>query len=110
MSRIRILGLSLTLCKSGSTTTVLVCAFKWLGMFPQSADQKSISGEWHKFREQARRTTYSKDEFSDEEIIRYDLDTARITGRENPRSYKQQPTVDVLGEGGKDIRELPRHG
>jgi len=78
-------------------------------MFPQSADLKAVDSEFHKFREEARRTTYSKDEFSREEIIRYDLDTARITGRENPRSYKQQPTIDLLGEGGTDIRELPRH-
>jgi len=49
----------------------------------------------------------SVDEFSDIEIERYDLDTARIQGESNPRTYRTEPYGD--GEEPRDIREDPRH-
>lgn len=75
--------------------------------FRQSNGQKAIDPEWHEFRVEARETAFSLAEFSPQEITRYDLDTARITGRENSRTYTVSRPVDELGEGSADIRELP---
>jgi hypothetical protein len=75
--------------------------------FKRSEGMKPIDPEWHRVRQEARESTFSLAEWSDEEITRYDLDTARITGRENPRSYKFTPTVDILNEGGFDLLSLP---
>lgn len=78
------------------------------GMFPRSGGLKAINKEWHDEREKARRTANTVEEFSPEDIIRYDLDTAGITGRANPHTYKRDVTVDVVGEADTDIRDDPR--
>lgn len=77
-------------------------------MFPQSEDLKAVNKEYHKRREEARRNAYSLSEFGEQEIVRFDLDTARITGRENDRTYRKDPAIDLLGERGRDIREDPK--
>jgi hypothetical protein len=66
-----------------------------------------ISEDWHRFREEARRSTFSLAEFSDEDIEKYDLDDARIDGSDNPRSYTYNRKIDSLGSNGTDIRTLP---
>jgi len=74
--------------------------------FARSPGLKKADSRWHNRRIQARKEAFSIDEFSQEDIVRYDLDTARITGSENPRSYLVNPSIDILGEAGIDIRTL----
>lgn len=66
--------------------------------------------EWHAFREQARKTAFSKEEFSDIDQTRFDLDTAGITGEDNPDSYDgEDVTPDVQGtpESGDGAGDRP---
>jgi len=67
---------------------------------------KPLDSEWHKFRQEARESAFSINEFSDEEINRYNLETARITGKENPRTYTVNRPIDLLGVNGIDLRTL----
>lgn len=55
-------------------------------------------------RQDARRTAMSEDEFSPQEIEAYELDTARITGEDNDRTYHVEPWGD--DEGPIDYREV----
>lgn len=75
-------------------------------MFRRSRGNKPLDSEWHEKRQEARKTAFSLAEFSQEEITRYDLDTARITGRDNPRTYEMDPAIDLLGTAKKDIRKM----
>ena len=70
---------------------------------------KAIDSEWHKARQEARENAFSINEFGAAEIVRFDLDTARITGRENPDTYKYDPAIDLLGISGTDVRNIRRH-
>ena len=74
--------------------------------FRRSESMKPLDGEWHRFRQEARESAFSINEFSDEEITRYDLETARITGKENPRTYTVNRPIDLLGVNSLDLREL----
>jgi len=74
--------------------------------FNRSNDAKKIRTDWHEFRANARRTAFSEDEFAPGARTEYDLDTAQITGEDNPRSYTYDRPVDILGENGTDVREL----
>ncbi len=74
--------------------------------FRRSESVKRTDREWHSFRHAARKNAFSVNEFSDEEIVRFDLETARITGRDNPRTYLFNRAIDVFGSNGTDIREL----
>lgn len=47
--------------------------------------------DWHEFRANARRTAFSKEEFSPIEQEQYDLDTAGINGEANPETYITEP-------------------
>ena len=78
-------------------------------MFPRSAGMKAVNGEWHRFRQEARQNAYSIEEFGPDERVKYNLDTARITGRENPDTYRYDPAIDLLGIDGRLVTELPRH-
>lgn len=62
-----------------------------------------VWASWHAGRQDARETAMDVDEFSDGEVEQFDLDTARITGRENPDTYTTEP----YGKGREpyDIRE-----
>lgn len=65
--------------------------------------------EWHEMRAEARRTAFSVDEFGDIETTKFDLDTAGITGKDNPRTYQvDRPLNEVQGQqkNGTDIRTL----
>jgi len=75
-------------------------------LFRQSQSGKHVDAEWHEVRALARLTTNSTDEWSDEDIIRYDLDTARITGKENIQNWLINRDIDNLGQNGTDIRTL----
>lgn len=55
--------------------------------FARGESQKAVWSEWHEERERARRTAFSLAEFSDEEINKYDLDTADVNGQDNPDTY-----------------------
>ena len=74
-------------------------------MFRRSKSARPVDGEWHQRREEARRTAFSVNEFGPAEISKFNLDTARITGEDNPLSYTIDRPIDTLGENGRDIRE-----
>lgn len=75
-------------------------------MFPESASAKAVDKEWHKFRQSAREDAFSLGAFSENDIIRYNLETAQITGEDNPRTYLFTRQLNTLGENGIDIRDL----
>jgi|AKVG01.1.fsa_nt_gi hypothetical protein len=78
-------------------------------MWARQESLQNIWSEWHEQRQAARLTAFSTDEFSDTEITKYDLDTAGITGEDNPRSYTTDPVmnqVDGTENPGTDIRTL----
>ena len=78
-------------------------------MFPRSEGLKPIWAEWHESRQEARETAFSINEFGETEKVKYDLDTAGITGQDNIDSYKYRPAIDLLGVSGHIVQELPRH-
>jgi len=75
-------------------------------LFTRSESGKHVSEEWHQQRQRAREIGFSLDEFSDEEITKYDLDTADITGKDNPRTYMFSTAIDIFGVNGLDVRSL----
>ena len=78
-------------------------------MWARSETLENLSTDWHQFRINARRTAFSKEEFGEIEQIKYDLDTARITGKDNPRSYTvNRPIQGADGNmnNGVDVRTL----
>ena len=76
--------------------------------FRRSNDVRVADADWHRQRQRARESAYnsSLSIFSDEEIVKYNLDTARIDGSDNPRLFMWQRTIDLFGMNGTDIREL----
>jgi hypothetical protein len=80
-------------------------------MWPRSENLKPIWEDWHETRHAARVSTFNVEEWSDIEITKYDLDTADITGEDNPRSYEidnQSAEIDGVQNNGEDIRTLDR--
>jgi len=65
--------------------------------FKKDETGKRVDAEWHRFRADARRTAFTVDEFSDEDITRFNLETAGITGRDNPLTYTTDPRIDEEG-------------
>lgn len=51
----------------------------------------NVWAEWHRRREEARRTAMSDAEFGPIETERFDLDTADITGEDNPETFRSEP-------------------
>lgn len=74
--------------------------------FRESPSSKVTDEEWHRFRQRARKTAFSIDQFSDEEVTRFDLETAQIDGSDNPRSFTINRPIDLLGMNGIDLRDL----
>lgn len=77
-----------------------------------SRDQagRPVDGDWHAFRERARREAFSAEEFGSLDRERYDLDddaerSAGITGEDNPDTYRGEGAA--LDPEGRDIREDP---
>ena len=77
--------------------------------FRRSPSGKVVDREWHERRKEARRNAMTIAEFGKQEITRFDLDTADITGRENRQTYEYNPTIDLLGVSGHIVQELPKH-
>lgn len=77
-------------------------------IFARSNEAKAVWEEWHEFREEARHEAMSKEEFSEIEQEKYDLDTAGITGAQNPRTWKGDPTAPKeFVDPDFDTRDLP---
>ena len=76
--------------------------------FRRSNDVRVADAEWHRQRQRARESAFhsSLRIFSDAEIVKDDLETARITGADNPRTFMWNRALDVFGTNGTDIREL----
>jgi hypothetical protein len=75
----------------------------------RSPGARPLDREWHENRQRARETATNGTLelfFSDTEIIKYELETARITGAENPRVYTFRRAIDIFGVNGTDVREL----
>jgi len=64
--------------------------------FRRSSGMKPVDEEWHRRREEARREGFNLEQFSESEITRWDLETARITGQDNRLSYLYQRPIDTL--------------
>lgn len=71
------------------------------------ADGKAIWSRWHEFRQEARRNAQSIDEFGAIEQELYDLDTAGITGRDNPETYRGEQVGPDPPYRESDLRDLP---
>ena len=75
----------------------------------RSPGARPLDREWHQQRQRAREQAYSGDLdafFSNTEIIKYNLETAQITGEDNPRMYLFRRTIDLFGINGTDVRNL----
>ena len=75
----------------------------------RSPGARAVDADWHEQRQRAREEAYSGNltaQFSDTEIIKYDLETAQITGEDNPRLYLFRRTIDLFGINGTDVRNL----
>ncbi|AGM11135.1 hypothetical protein M196_gp43 [Halorubrum tailed virus 4] len=76
--------------------------------FRRSPGARPADADWHRGRQRARETAFnsSLDLFSETEKVKYELDTARVTGRENPQLYIWNRAIDVFGINGTDVRTL----
>jgi len=72
----------------------------------RSPSARVIDRDWHEGRHRARHQYFSIEEASATERVKYDLDTARITGADNPRTWIWRTTIDVFGINGTDVRNL----
>jgi hypothetical protein len=79
-------------------------------MWPRSDSLQAVNREWREFRVMARRTAFSPEEFGPSDRVQYDLDTAGITGADNPRTYTVDRPVTEEGDmnNGTDVRTLDR--
>jgi hypothetical protein len=79
--------------------------------FALGNDGKYTNEEYHIFREEALRNTYSIREWGDIDIEKYDLDNLQFSGKDNPRTYKFDHSVsdDEVSVTGFDVRNLPTH-
>jgi hypothetical protein len=78
-------------------------------MWARQENLQAIWSEWHENRAEARRNAFSINEFGPIDQTKYDLDTAGITGEDNPRTYTvDRPLNEVEGQqnNGTDIRTL----
>jgi len=77
---------------------------------------RPVSGDWLRFRADAREEAFSLLEFSDKEIERYNLDdsgalpAADIDGENNPETYIGDDTGVGPTTGRRDARDLPGRG
>ncbi len=74
--------------------------------FARSPGLKKADRRWYENRIRARRTGFNLNDFSDEEIVKYDLETARITGSDNPQNFRLNPDIDILNVRGIDVQDL----
>jgi hypothetical protein len=74
--------------------------------FKRSEGAKAVDSDFHRSRQRARETGFNVDMFGDSEIVKYNLETARINGSDNPHTYRVNRAIDFLGVNGIDVREL----
>jgi hypothetical protein len=74
--------------------------------FKRSEGAKAVDREFHEFRQRARQTGFRVNQFGDSEIVEYNLETARIDGKDNPFSYRVNRAIDFLSINGTDVRTL----
>jgi len=74
--------------------------------FRRSPGARAVDSEWHLQRQRARRDYFSVEQASATERVKYNLDTAQITGEENPRTYLWRQAIDIFGTNGTDVRDL----
>ena len=76
--------------------------------FRRSNDARVTDSDWHKARQRAREAAFnsSLNIFSEEERVKYNLETARIDGSDNPQTYTANRPIDLLGVNGLDLRTL----
>jgi hypothetical protein len=74
--------------------------------FRRSQSFKHIDEEWHETRNNARHFTFGLSDWGEEDIVKYDLETAGITGRLNARSYKFERPLDHFGSNGINLEDL----
>lgn len=75
----------------------------------RSPGARPLDADWHRQRQRARERAYSSDltsQFSDTEIIKYELGTAQIDGSDNPRTFTWDRPLDLFGINGTDVRDL----
>lgn len=78
-----------------------------------SNEGKVVDREWHAFRQQARETAMSPEEFDDRQRTRFNLDDddrlapARITGANNPETYTGDGEGDLAPAPDYDSRNEP---
>lgn len=78
----------------------------------RSPSARPIDRDWHRSRQQARERAFSSDleaQFSEEEIVKYELETAQITGASNPQVWMWRRAIDLFGINGTDVRTLRDH-
>lgn len=78
-------------------------------MWARQKSLEAIWSEWHENRAEARRHAFNLDEFGEIEKTKFDLDTAGVTGADNPRSFTVDRALnEVEGQmnNGVDVRTL----
>lgn len=74
-------------------------------MWARSESLKPVWSRWHQARIDARHNAFSVDEFGETDIVKYDLDTAGITGEDNPKTYQYDRPLNEERRG-IDVREF----
>lgn len=71
---------------------------------------KNVNKEYHLFRERARRTAFSIDEFGPQEIEDYDLESVDFDRTVLEGSDRTDVVVEAEGSarGGRELKELGR--
>ena len=69
-------------------------------------DGKFLTERYHQFREEARQTANSPEEFAESDRIEFELDDAQITGEDNAKNYRFARAIDLFGSNGTDVRDL----
>lgn len=72
----------------------------------RSPSGKRVDSRWHEGRQNARETAVDIREFSDFDRVRYNLETAGITGQDYDGTYRPSRPITGLLENYIDVREL----
>lgn len=72
----------------------------------RSPSVRALDVDYHRGRQYARHNYFNESMASDEEIVKYNLDTVDITGEWVDRTYTVDRPIDLFGENGLDIRNL----
>lgn len=72
-------------------------------------DGSPVWKQWHIARANARHLAMDIIEYSDIEVEQFDLDTAQLTGADNPRTFTTTPSQVGDRSNPYDVRDLPMH-